>query len=53
MRMELFSRSLNCEYLILYDEGLLLFSKYDGHSIISFRNDNWPERGFEKMCMRE
>lgn len=31
-----------------YDEGLLLFSKYDGHSIISFRNDNWPERGFEK-----
>ena len=31
-----------------YDEGLLLFSKYDGRSIISFRNDNWPERGFEK-----
>lgn len=31
-----------------YDEGLLLFSKYDGHSIISFRNENWPEKGFEK-----
>lgn len=31
-----------------YDEGLLLLSKYDGRSMISFRNDNWPERGFEK-----
>ena len=31
-----------------YDEGLLLLSKWDGRSMISFRNDNWPEKGFEK-----
>ena len=41
-------KEFKLQYLILMTKVFCFSSKYDGHSIISFRNDNWPERGFEK-----